>query len=154
MDDFALARIVHVATIVLWIGGVAFVTLIVMPSLRESERPENCLSAFHKIEGRFALQARIWVLLAGLSGFWMCWRADLWGRFADPNYWWMHAMLLVWVLFTMALFVIEPLFLHRRMKQSLRPAADFQRMERMHRFLLALSLLALIGAVGGGHGFF
>jgi hypothetical protein len=34
------------------------------------------------------------------------------------------------------------------------PAADFARMERMHRLLLAASVIALIGAVGGSHGLF
>jgi len=154
MDDFTIARVVHVVSVLLWIGGVAFVTLVVMPSVRTGHLPGERLAAFHRIEGRFAPQARIWVALAGASGFWMVWRAEMWGRFADPHFWWMHAMVAVWLIFALMLYVIEPLFLHGRMAHSTRPEQDFARMERMHRLLLTLSLVALAGAVGGSHGLF
>ena len=122
MDDFTLARAIHVLAVLLWIGGVAFVTLVVMPMLKASEAPDARLAQFHKIESGFASQARIWVLIAGASGFWMIWRANMWSRFIDASYWWMHAMLAVWAIFALMLFVIEPLHLHRRMAHSPSPA--------------------------------
>lgn len=152
MQDFVIARIVHVVAVLFWIGGVAFVTLVVMPATRRQHQGEDRLAAFHRIESRFAPQARLWVLLAGASGFWMAWRADMWGRFADPHFWWMHAMVALWLVFMVMLFVIEPLFLHRRMAASSAPAGDFARMETMHRILLAAAVLTLAGAVGGSHG--
>lgn len=154
MDDLTLARIVHVAAIVLWIGGVAFVTLVIFPATRSDHGPAERLAAFHRIEGRFAGQARLWVLLAGLSGLWMVWRGAMWSRFAMGQFWWMHAMVAVWMIFAAMLFVIEPLFLHARMARSPDPARDFARMERMHRVLLAASLITIAGAVGGAHGLF
>lgn len=154
MDDFIIARVVHVVTILFWIGGVAFVTLVVMPSVRSRHAPAERLAAFHEMEGRFAPQARIWVLLAGASGFWMTERGQLWSRFADAHFWWMHAMVLVWLIFAAMLFVAEPLALHRRMAASPDPARDFARMETMHRLLLGVSVVAVIGAVGGSHGLF
>lgn len=154
MDDFTLARVIHVVAVLFWIGGVAFVTLVVMPSTRASHTAENRLAAFHGVEGRFAPQARLWVLLAGASGLWMTWRADLWSRFADLHFWWMHAMVALWAIFAVMLFVVEPLFLHRRMAASPDPSRDYRRMERMHRILLALSVVTTIGAVGGSHGLF
>ena len=63
-DDMTLARILHVIAIVGWIGGVWFVTFVVMPALSRSEAPETRLAAFHRIESGFAPQARIWVLMA------------------------------------------------------------------------------------------
>ena len=152
MDDFIAARALHVFAVLMWIGGVAFVTAVLMPSIRRSVPPEQRLEAFHRFEGRFARQAAVWVLLAGASGFWMTWRADLWSRFADPQYWWMHAMVAVWLVFAAMLFVIEPLFLHRRMERSADPARDFARMERMHWVLLVASLVTVLGAVAGSHG--
>lgn len=152
MDDFIAARVLHVLAVLMWIGGVAFVTTVVMPSIRRHHAPDERLAAFHRIEGLFAAQARLWVLLAGASGFWMIHRAGLWERFADPRFWWMHAMLGLWMVFALMLFLIEPLFLHRRFRASHRPAADFARMERMHRLLLALAIVTLLGAVAGSHG--
>jgi uncharacterized membrane protein len=152
MEDFILARVVHILAVLLWIGGVGFVTTVLLPAVRRSTAPEQRLEAFHRFEARFAPQARLWVLAAGLSGAWMVWRADLWGRFADPRYWWMHAMVAVWFVFAAMLFVVEPLYLHRRMTASVDPARDFRRLERLHRAMLALSLLTLAGAVAGSHG--
>jgi uncharacterized membrane protein len=152
MDDFTLARVVHVAAVLLWIGGVAFVTMVAMPQIARNEPEARRLSAFHRLEGGFAWQARIWVALAGASGFWMVWRANLWSRFLDLQFWWMGAMLAVWLAFALMLYVLEPLVMHRRMADSPTPQADFRRMQLMHRLLLAASLVALAGAVGGSHG--
>ena len=152
MDDFTIARALHVLAIVMWIGGVAFVTTVLMPSIRRAHAPGERLAAFHRFEGAFAPQARVWVLLAGASGLWMIWRTDMWDRFLDPRFWWMHAMVAVWTAFAAMLFMIEPLFLHRRMAASPDPAADFARMERMHRILLIVSLVTTLGAVAGAHG--
>lgn len=152
MEDFTIARAIHVLAVLMWIGGVAFVTTVVMPSIRHHHAPEERLAAFERIEGRFALQARFWVLLAGASGFWMVHRGRMWDRFADPHFWWMHAMVALWAIFMAMLFVIEPLFLHRRMERSAHPARDFARMERMHWVLLVASLVTVLGAVAGSHG--
>lgn len=154
MDDFTLARTVHVVAVVLWIGGVGFVTWVVMPAIRHNESAADRLGKFHAIEGRFAGQAKLWVLLAGASGFWMVHRAEMWSRFADPRFWWMHAMVALWAVFALMLFVIEPLFLHRRLATSPTPQADFVRMERVHNILIVLALITLAGAVGGSHGLF
>lgn len=154
MDEMIAVRAVHVLAVLMWIGGVAFVTLVVMPSLSANAPADRQLARFQEIEGRFAGQARFWVLLAGASGFWMIWRADLWGRFSDPHFWWMHAMLGIWTIFALMLFILEPLVLHRRMAASPAPALDFRRMVWMHRILLVLSLITLLGAVGGSHGLY
>ena len=50
-----------------------------------------------------------------LTGLDMLIRFDLWDRFFSLGYWWMHAMVLTWLIFTVMLFVAEPLFLHRRL---------------------------------------
>ena len=136
----------------MWIGGVAFVTTVLVPSIRAAHAPGERLAAFHRFEGKFAPQARAWVLLAGASGLWMIWRADMWARFADPRFWWMHAMVAVWSIFALMLFVLEPFFLHARMANSRNPEADFARVERMHRVLLLASLATVLGAVAGAHG--
>lgn len=154
MQDFIIARVVHVIAVLFWIGGVAFVTLVVMPSVRAEQRPNDRLAAFHRYESRFAPQARLWVLLAGASGFWMVWRGEMWERFGDPHLWWMHAMVALWLVFAVMLFIIEPFLLHRRMAGSNDPAAVFTRMEAMHRVLLAAAVGTVIGAVGGSHGLF
>ncbi len=152
MNGLILARTIHVLSVVMWIGGVAFVTTVAMPAIRRSAPPAERLAAFHRFEERFAPQARVWVLLAGASGLWMTWRADMWSRFEDGRYWWMHAMVCLWLLFALMLFVIEPFVLHRRMAKAADPSRVFARMEWMHRILLTLALVTVAGAVAGSHG--
>jgi uncharacterized membrane protein len=155
--DVTIARIVHVLAVVLWIGGVGFVTTVLFPSARRSAPPEQRLEAFARFEEPFSWQARITVALAGLSGLYMTWRLDAWSRFSDPAYWWMDLMVLVWLAFAAMLYVAEPLVVHRRLERAMaegRSAALFDRMERFHQVMLALSLLAVLGAVGGAHGLF
>ena len=111
MDEIAIARTLHVLAVVLWIGGVAFVTTVLLPAVRRFKSPQERLAFFDAIERRFAWQARGTTLLAGLTGLYMLSRLDLWGRFQIASYWWMHAMVIVWLIFTMMLFVLEPLIL-------------------------------------------
>lgn len=152
MDDFTIARVIHVASIVLWMGGVAFVTMVAMPAIKRRSATDDRLSAFHGLESGFAWQAKIWVLLAGASGFWMTWRMDMWDRFLDIGYWWMHAMVILWLIFMAMLFVVEPLFLHSRMDESNKPGSDFAKMEIVHRVLTLFGIITIMGAVAGSHG--
>jgi len=155
MDDVAIARALHVLSVVLWIGGVAFVTTVLLPALRGRPADER-LDAFDALERRFSRLARITTLVAGATGFYMVARLDLWDRFHAIAFWWMHGMVLVWLLFTTMLFIAEPLFLHRWLTARARraPASTFRLVEGLHRLLLALSLITILGAVAGSHGFF
>ena len=53
IDDFTFARVLHVVSIVGWIGGVWFVTFVIMPAIARAEAPADRLHAFHKIEQGF-----------------------------------------------------------------------------------------------------
>lgn len=154
MDDVAVARAIHVFGVVLWIGGVAFVTTVLLPAVRRMKSQEERVAFFEAVEGRFAWQARVTTLLVGLSGFHMVGRWNLWSRFHDPAYWWMHAMVIVWAIFTIMLFVAEPLFLHRWFmdRAARKPESTFALIQRMHWILLAVSLITVLGAVAGSHG--
>ena len=155
MDEVTIARALHVLSVVLWIGGVAFVTTVLLPAVRRLKAPNDRLAFFDAIERRFAWQARITTVLAGLTGLDLLVRLDLWHRFLSVSYWWMHAMVVVWLLFTVMLFVAEPLFLHQWLldRAKVEPEATFRRVERLHRLLLTLSLITILGAVAGSHGF-
>lgn len=85
-----------------------------MRGLRELRDVDVAPDVFEALERRFATQARYTTQLTGLTGLYMTWRLDLWSRFADPAYWWMDAMVLLYLVFTMMLFVLEPFVLHRR----------------------------------------
>jgi uncharacterized membrane protein len=154
MDDLALARALHVLGVVIWIGGVSMATAVVLPAVRRGDLGAGRLAAFGAIERRFVWHARLAVILVGATGYYMVEKAGLWSRFSDPAYWWMDAMVLVWSLFAILLFVGEPLVLHRYFPAwaARDPERAFAWLHRMHVFLLAISLVTILGAVAGAHG--
>ena len=154
MDDVTVARALHVLAVVHWIGGVSLVTAVILPAVARLADPSARLSMFEAIENRFSVQARISVTLAGLRGFYMVHRLDAWDRFLDPGSWWMGAMVFVWALFTVILFVAEPLFLKTwiRQRADRDPARTFAFLQRAHVVLLTASLVTLGAAVLGAHG--
>jgi len=76
VDDIVVARALHVAAVVLWIGGVGFVTTVLLPTIRRRANAEEGLRSFDVFESGFARQARITILLAGASGLYMLVRLD------------------------------------------------------------------------------
>ena len=153
IDDIELARALHVLFVAHWIGGVAFVTLVALPLALSKSEAKAGWALFEAIEGRFAAQVRWSIPLAGLSGLWMTWRLELWGLFAYPAFWWLDAMVFVWALFMLIVFVVEPLA-HRRLTAlaARDPAALLRRLLRVHLALLAMAAVAIVGAVAGAHG--
>ena len=154
MDGFVLARVLHVLSVVLWIGGVAMVTLVLLPALKQKASPVDALTFFKDFRRRFATQARITTLIVGLSGFYMTFVLDAWYRFTQWQYWWMHTMVLIWLLFTFMLFIAEPKA--RKKVQSVTAETistqTFDKIQRKHLTLLIVSLITIAGAVAGSHG--
>jgi uncharacterized membrane protein len=156
MEAWGYARALHVIGVVLWIGGVSMVTLSLLPAARDTAGGAGPLELFERVERRFARQSRWTTVLVGATGFYLVAALDLWHRFAVPAYWWMTAMVAVWAIFTLMLFILEPLVLHRWFEERARhdPAGTFRIIVRMHWLLLALSLATIAGAVAGSHGVF
>jgi uncharacterized membrane protein len=153
LNDIELVRALHVLFVVHWIGGVAFVTLVALPVARASADAQKGWALFEAIEKRFSAQVKWSIPLAGLSGLWMAWRLDLWAEFADPTFWWLDAMVLVWALFMVLVFIVEPIA-HARLKAqaALDPAAVLRRLSRAHLVLLAAAIITILGAVAGSNG--
>jgi uncharacterized membrane protein len=154
MVELIVVRILHVIGVVLWIGGVAMITTVLLPATRRLKAPADRMEFFERVEAGFARQARWTVLITGLSGLYLAYLLNAWDRFRQPSYWWMHAMVLVWAVFTLLLFVLEPFWLHRWFERSAQrdPERTFKLIRRLHWLLLSISLLTIIGAVAGSHG--
>ena len=155
IDEVVLARALHVLFVAHWIGGVAFVTLVALPLARAAPNARAGWALFESLEHRFAAQVRWSIPLAGATGLWMCWRADLWSRFADRAFWWMGAMFGLWATFMLIVFVAEPLVAARLSAMAASdPARVLVRLSRVHRVVLAAASVTILGAVAGAHGGF
>jgi len=104
MDNFAIARSLHVLAVVIWIGGVAMVTMVVLPAIRRGDLGPNRLQEFEAIERRFVWHARVAMLIVGLTGLDMTEYANLWDRFRFGEFWWLQR--LHWLLIVPSLITI------------------------------------------------
>jgi uncharacterized membrane protein len=155
IDDIILARALHVLFVAHWIGGVAFVTLVALPLARARRDAHEGWALFEAIETRFASQVRFSIPLVGLTGLWMTWRLDLWSVFDEWAFWWMDAMVLLWILFMAVVFVIEPLSHQRIAVMTAKdPARVLRRLSRAHAAFLGAGIITILGAVAGAHGGF
>ncbi len=159
MEDFqimALARVVHILAVIIWIGGVAMVTMVLIPAIRKLKSKGEQVDTFEQIEGRFAFIAKIMTILTALSGFYMIHKLNAWHRYLNFSYWWIHAMTFVWLIFSLVLFVLEPLILHKLFKKYAHKNPDkaFKIIHTLHWVLLLVSLITTAGAVAGSHGWF
>lgn len=152
-DTFVIARVLHVIGVVLWIGGVAFIATVLLPALRRMPDAENRLALFGAVEGRFKNQARVVTLITGLSGIYMLAWLDAWDRYLDLSSWWVHLMTFIWLVFTLILFVVEPLLVRSGVpaRAGRDPSRTLKFIHRMLWILLSLSMLAIFGAVAGVH---
>jgi uncharacterized membrane protein len=153
LNDIELARALHVLFLTHWIGGVAFITLVALPLAHASKDAREGWALFEAIERRFSAQVKWSIPLAGATGLWMAWRLDLWAQFADPAFWWLDAMVLVWAVFMVIVFVVEPIAGAQIAAEAANdPAAVLRRLACAHFLLLAAAIVTILGAVAGAHG--
>jgi uncharacterized membrane protein len=155
LNIFVIARAVHIIGIVLWIGGVGFTTTVLIPSLKRLTDKDDRLDLFEKLEGKFSFQAKITTLITGVSGIFMLEFLNAWDRYLHPEFWWMHLMTFIWLIFTIVLFILEPLVLHRWFKEQAIIDSDksFKWLHRFHIVLFVLSVIAILGGMTGSHGY-
>ncbi|RKF17990.1 hypothetical protein DBZ36_12140 [Alginatibacterium sediminis] len=151
-EYFVLARALHVVAVVLWIGGVAFVTTVLIPAIRSSQSAQNRILIFEQLEGKFSFQAKLTTQLTAATGFYMLYVMNGWSTMS----WWLVLMIVIWAIFTLVLFVLEPLFLHRWFHQQANQNNEraFKFLQIMHTVLLSISLVAVFCGVAGVHGLF
>ena len=154
INDFAIARALHVLALVHWIGGVALVTTIVLPRARALANAHDALAAFKAFEGPFAAQARVSILLVGLSGFYMLIKLQAWTLLLDPAFWWLALMVVVWTAFVLIVFVLEPLVVNRLFHDYALRNKDraFSLAIQLHAAALTISCVAIMAGVLGSQG--
>jgi uncharacterized membrane protein len=154
---FLIMHIIHLLAVIIWIGGLAFVTIIIFPVIFKTPDPLQKVLTFQRIEHRFAKIARYFVVLVGLSGFAMLfitnWHVLLFTRSGVP----LTFMTIVWVFWMIMLFGVEPLVIKKMLERMAKEPEEmtidsvFARVNRMHWVLLFVSMLASIAGVLTGH---
>lgn len=154
IDGVILARIIHVLSLVHWIGGVLIVTTVILPHAQRLKNAAEAIQYLEDFERPFARQARISIFLAGASGLYMLAQLDAWDRLRQFVFWWIDLMIAVWMAFALMVYVLEPLFIHQVFHRFAETHKDraFSTAKWLHAVALFLSLLAIAAGVLGSHG--
>lgn len=144
---------VHVAGVVIWIGGVAFVTIIVFPMIVRMDNSLEKVVFFQGVEHRFAKIAKLCVLLVGLTGGWLLHLTGEWRMLFTLQGIGPTLMLIVWAFYLFVLLfegrIFKVLFKGGTQQDA---ARIFVRLAAFHWVVLGLSLLAVGVGVWAGHG--
>jgi uncharacterized membrane protein len=149
---FTIIVAIHVIAVVLWIGGLAYVTMVIFPSMYKMEKPLEKILFFQSAEHRFAPFARIYSIVVGLSGLFMVhllYRGDFLS-ILDGKGIFIVIMFSIWVLWVIMLFGLEKVVI-KKLLDNLAKSPDklkvdviFKRMNIFHWFMLLLSITAIL----------
>lgn len=144
---YVIALIVHIFSVVVWIGGVAFVTLVTFPMILRVEKSLDQVLMFQGVEHRFSKIAKVMVILAGLSGLYLIYEKGM-----SFSVW---IMILVWTFYASLLFGLEKLIFNKLFSGPSGEQPDtkkvFNLLQGFHWFVLALSFLAIGAGIYAGH---
>lgn len=144
--EYVIALTIHILSVVVWIGGVSFVTLVTFPMILRMDKSLEMVLMFQGVEHRFAKIAKIMVILAGLSGFYLIYEKGL-----SPGVW---IMISVWAFYASLLFGLEKL-IFKKLFGKPGEQGDikkvFNLLQGFHWIVLCLSFLAVAGGVWAAH---
>ena len=119
------------------------------------ELSSNKINLFVEVEGKFSFQAKILTTITGITGIYMLYFLNAWNRFLMINYWWMHVMVIIWIMFFIVLFILEPLFLHKWFEDIAKTndLKSLKRLQLMHIILLTANISVILLAAAGANGY-
>ena len=138
---------VHVLSIVIWIGGVAFVTAIIFPVLGRMEDSMAKVSFFMGFEKRFQFLAKVCVIIAGTTGILLFQQRGAFASLTGEETLLIGYKFLVWLMFAILLFGAEKRLMGTLVSQKTSPEKAFKRLSIFHWVALILSLIAVVAGI-------
>lgn len=143
---YVTALTIHVLSVVIWIGGVSFVTLVTFPMILRMDKSLEMVLMFQGVEHRFGKIAKVMVILAGLSGLYLIFEKGL-----SFGVW---VMIIVWAFYASLLFGLEKL-IFKKLFNKPGEQADmkkvFNLLQGFHWVVLGLSFLAIAAGIYEAH---
>ena len=145
---FSIMHIIHVLTVILWVGGLAFITVLILPMVVKMPDALQKVLLFQRIEHKFAPLARVYAAITGISGFVMFYIMNLQSSLFSLTSLPLLFMITVWIFWVVMLFGLEPIIIKKMLDkmagsgEKMEIETVFLRMNRLHWLLLFLSLAA------------
>ena len=155
---FLLMHIVHILTVILWIGGLAFVTGIVLPMVIKTPDALQKVLTFQRIEHRFAPLAKAYNIVVGITVFIMVWQTGWYELYFTKDGWALTFMTAVWLFWFIMLVGLEPIVIRKMLDRMAREGATmdidgiFKKVKTLHWFMVAISLAAAAAGAIAAHG--
>lgn len=144
---------IHVLGVIIWIGGVAFVTIIIFPMIIRMEGSIEKVMFFQGVEHRFAKIAKISVIIVGITGIWLLYLTHGWNSLFKVSGIGPTLMSIVWTFYVLVLLFEGKLFkLIFKGEAQQDTTKVFKRLTAFHWIVLCLSILAVVVGVWAGHG--
>ncbi len=146
---YVIALIIHVLSVVVWIGGVAFVTMITFPMIQRGSSSLEQVMMFQGVEHRFSKIAKVMVIMAGLSGLYLIYEKYGFNfKNLSIGVW---IMIIVWAFYASLLFGLEKIIFKKLFSVPAGEQADtkkiFSILQGFHWVVLALSFLAIAAGI-------
>lgn len=155
---FLLMHIIHLLTVIIWIGGLVFVTGIVLPMAIKTPDALQKVLTFQRIEHRFAPLAKVYNIITGISGFVMVylmgWHKLYFTKAGIP----LTFMTAVWVFWFVMLIGLEPIVIKKMLNKMMQEGskmdidAVFGKLKKLHWVMVAISLAASAAGAIVAHG--
>ncbi len=145
--------IVHVIAVIIWIGGVAFVTLVIFPMMYRTEGSLQKALLFQGVEHRFAGLVK-WLLgIVGATGIYMLYAEFGFGVLLEKRGLGILIMLVAWALYT-TIILLERRIFGRIFADPEKIDMDraLRMINGMHWFLLTISFSAVAAGIWFAHG--
>ncbi len=143
---YVTALTIHILSVIIWIGGVSFVTLVTFPMILRMEKSLEMVMVFQGVEHRFGKIAKVMVVLAGLSGFYLIFEKGL-----SIGVW---IMIVLWAVYASLLFGLEKL-IFKKLFSKPEDQSDMKKvfnfLQVFHWVVLGLSFLAVAAGVYEAH---
>lgn len=137
----------HVLSVVIWVGGVAFVTTIVFPVLARMEDSMAKVSFFIGFEKRFQLLAKILVIIVGATGFILFFHRGGFVSLGSKETMLLGYKFFIWLFYFVLLFGAEKRLISALVSPQTPVEKAFKRLSIFHWVVLILSLLAIVAGI-------
>ena len=155
---FLTMHIVHLLAVILWIGGLAFVTAIVLPMAIKTPDALQKVLTFQRVEHRFAPLAKWFNIITGISGFVMVWLMGWHELYFTKAGLALTFMTAVWVFWFVMLVGLEPIVIRKMLEKMVREGDKmdidgiFRKVKTLHWLMVAISLAAVAAGAFFAHG--
>ncbi|MBI5742014.1 MAG: hypothetical protein HZA16_15020 [Nitrospirae bacterium] len=144
---YVIALTIHVLSVIIWIGGVSFVTMITFPMIQRANSSLEQVMMFQGTEHRFVKIAKIMVILAGLSGAYLIKVKGM-----SVGSW---IMISVWTFYASLLFGLEKILFKQIFAKPTGEELDtkkiFSILQVFHYVILTLSYSAVAAGIFAAH---